>query len=400
MLYRRNRTLQRLAQATAIVGALAFSSSAHAQNHSSSSLLVKVISGVNIADIAANYNVSVSGGVPDLSIYRITAPNAAAASVVAKILSYDQRVTFSQGDSGVQISEITAAPFQLAFDDGFDAGGYVNQGAYAQVDQGNINVLPSYRRSIVAVLDTGVNANHPALAGKLLPGANFVEPGTAPSDVPDGANNNALGHGTMVTGIVTAVSPNSVVLPVKVLNSDGVGTILNVISGIHYAVRHGADVINMSFGTAQYSPALETALEEAANNGVVLVAAAGNASSNAPTYPAASNVVIGVGAVNADNTLASFSNYGVDVSVVAPGVGIYSTYYTGGYASWSGTSFAAPFVSGEAGELAARHPFWNSYFLGWLIVGTSDSVDSLNQGYAGQLGTGIIDIQEALHPDF
>jgi thermitase len=205
----------------------------------------------------------------------------------------------------------------------------------------------------IAILDTGVDLYHPDLMYKNLPGWDFVNNDSIPQD--------DNGHGTHVAGIAAASSNNGIgvagvnwganILPVKVLNSSGGGTYANVAAGITWATDHGAQVINLSLGGSFPSLVLENAVNYAYDRGVILVAATGNAGVGSVLYPAAYPPVIAVAATDSTNTRASFSNYGPQVDVAAPGASIYSAFPGGGYGYRSGTSMAAPHVSGLAAIL-------------------------------------------------
>lgn len=244
---------------------------------------------------------------------------------------------------------------------------------------------------IVAVIDTGVDVNHPVLAAVLLPGYDFtrnqpgasewldvsgLESGYTDTDtqdqhpgyvqqstaavldqstaaVLDGKDYTAFGHGTMTSGLIHLVAPRAKILPLKAFSSDGTGNLSNIIAALYYAVQHHANVVNMSFDLTSSSPALTHAVVYANKAGVVLVAAAGNESTNAPVYPAAMNsYVVGIASTTNWDSRSSFSNYGpVDVHIAAPGENIVSTFPGGTYASASGTSFSAPIVAGTVSLL-------------------------------------------------
>ena len=203
----------------------------------------------------------------------------------------------------------------------------------------------------IAIIDTGVMSSQADLNGYVQTGYNFV------SDNTDTNDDN--GHGTHVAGIVSASTNNSTgvasigfkgsLLPVKVLDSTGAGTYGDVASGIIFATDKGAKIINMSLGGSSSSRTLEDAVKYALSRGVVVVAAAGNNGNDTAVYPAAYSGVIAVTASTQDDNLASFSSYGNHVYISAPGVGIISTYNSGGYATLSGTSMAAPEVAGLIG---------------------------------------------------
>lgn len=201
---------------------------------------------------------------------------------------------------------------------------------------------------VIAVVDTGVDNNHSDLSGLVLQGYNAI----------DGSNNSTddHGHGTHVAGIASAQTDNgngvasvsfqSQVLPVKVLNKDGVGTYGDVSEGITYSADNGARIINLSLGGSSDSETLKRAVNYALSKGSLLVAAAGNDGNDAPVYPAAYKGVLAVSASDSNDNLASFSSYGNNIFVSSPGVSVISSVPGGSYASWSGTSMAAPHLAG------------------------------------------------------
>jgi len=225
---------------------------------------------------------------------------------------------------------------------------------------------------IVAIVDTGVDYNHPDLAGNVdrANGYNFV------SDTSDALDDG--GHGTHVAGIIGAVGNNTegiaginwdvTILPIKFLDSSGSGSTSDGIKGIEWAVSHGARVINCSWGGGGYSLALKNAIIAAGKAGVLVVASAGNSGRDTdanPSYPGSFNLsnMISVAATDSSGRLASFSNFGeTTVKIGAPGVSILSTYRGSTYRSISGTSMAAPMVTGVAAmvlsqELDATYQF-------------------------------------------
>lgn len=210
--------------------------------------------------------------------------------------------------------------------------------------------------TVIAVVDTGVDATHEDLTGRVLAGYDFVNGDANPAD--------DNWHGTAVAGTAAARGNNGIgivgaawnasVLPVKVLNAKGQGDDADVAAGITYAADHGADIINLSLGGVDESPALLSAIEYAVSHGSVVVAAAGNAGSDAPHYPAAYapqvDGLLAVGATDDWGVLTEFSSWGDWVSVAAPGLQIVVPYL-GGYGLADGTSFSAPLVSGVAALL-------------------------------------------------
>ena len=224
-----------------------------------------------------------------------------------------------------------------------------------------INALAAWDTSMggfgpVAIIDTGISSAQIDINGSVLDGYNFVSKNTNAND--------DNGHGTHVAGIVSASTNNGTgvasigfkgtLLPVKVLDSTGAGTYADISSGVIYATDRGAKIVNLSLGGPSYSRTLGDAIAYATNHGVVVVAAAGNNGNNSAVYPADYPGVIAVSATNQNDGLAPFSSYGSHVYVSAPGVSIISTYNSGGYATLSGTSMAAPMVSGLIGLALSR----------------------------------------------
>jgi thermitase len=229
---------------------------------------------------------------------------------------------------------------------------------------------------VIAVLDTGIDMDNAEFTGKLVSGRDFIDGDTNP-DTDPGPDAEGAHHGTSVAGIIAANSNNSLlmagtcwsckIMPVRVLNDEGVGNTETVSNGINWAVDRGAKVINLSLVGTQNST-IATAVKRAFDSGVVVVAAAGNSNLNLNTSPmspisddGAKNMVLGVGSINSSNAKSSFSNYGHAVDVSAPGEGIVSIKYVGnGYTSthgtFQGTSYSTPIVSGIVGLLRTQFP--------------------------------------------
>jgi subtilisin len=209
----------------------------------------------------------------------------------------------------------------------------------------------------VAVVDTGIDCTHPDLQCDFSAGTDIVDPGSDPMDDNE--------HGTHVAGTIAGrgnvggvlgVAPKATLMPVKVLDKDGAGSLSDIVRGIAWAADHGANVINMSLGGPSGSAALERAVKHALSKGVVVVAAAGNSGPDPDTvgFPAGAPGVIAVAASDSSDGVASFSSRGSAVAFIAPGVQILSTVPGGGYARLSGTSMASPHVAGLAALAVER----------------------------------------------
>lgn len=269
-------------------------------------------------------------------------------------------------------------------------------------------------RTIVAVIDTGVDYTHPDLASNMwrnsgeIPGNGIDDDGNGYVDDIygwDWANNdnNPMddnGHGTHVAGIIGALGNNGVgvagvawnvqIMALKFLSSNGMGQLSHAIRALNYAVAMGAHVSNNSYSGGGYFQAFADAIAAAGRAGHIFVASAGNSALNndvSPTYPASYNLdnIIAVAATDRNDRLASFSNFGPrTVDIAAPGVQIYSTYRGGGYASMSGTSMAAPFVTGAVALLRDLHPTWSYQQIIQRILTTADPLPTL----AGKMVSG------------
>jgi subtilisin family serine protease len=379
---------------------------------------VSVTPGTDLVALARDYMAMVEGSVPEENLIRLKLPKTGGDLLLTKLRA-DPRVIFAETDDAFAAPEsdgmMAGDPIHVPFDyigiqdvaysemsmdyasaSGVPTASGGNQAAYRQVNLGTVLQTTRGAGVIVAVLDTGVDASHPSLKGHLMTGFNTFAPETVPSDIADGTGNQVVGHGTMVAGIIARLAPNATILPIRVLDGDGSGSVLKTVAGVRYAVGHGARVLNLSLGGILRSAALEQAIQEAQAAGCVVVAAAGNAASTTPQYPAAYKDVLNVAALDAQNRKASFSNYGSSISLGAPGIGIYSTYVGGGYAAWSGTSFAAPFVSAAAALTLSAHPDWSGPKVGQRLWQTAESINAINKSLGGQLGKGVLDISRSV----
>jgi len=359
-------------------------------------VLVRVKPRVDINAVADDYGTFVEDRVPDTRIYSLNVPAGTTEEEFSRRLRGDLRLAWAEPDTYVLSPEAKGQQFHFAFDAGSDPGAYVNQYAYQQVNLGITPSLATGAGVIVAVIDTGATFSHPDLIGRYLPGYNVMQPDAPPLDLADGTVNNAVGHGTMIAGLIARLAPDAKIMPIRVLNGDGVGTMLDVAKGVHYAVRNGARVLNMSFGSSTRSKALDNAMDEAQRAGVVMVASAGNDGADQRQQPTSKKGCLVVASVEEDNKKSDFSNFGSFVRVVAPGNGIRSTYWTGGYANWSGTSFSVPFVAAEAALIFSANPKLKGRVVQELIRETARSVDAVNPAYRSRLGKGIIDIEAAV----
>jgi subtilisin family serine protease len=233
---------------------------------------------------------------------------------------------------------------------------------------------------VVAVLDTGVDASQPDLQGAFVPGYDFVNNDADPSD--------DQGHGTAMAGILaaragnglggTGFCPRCTIMPVKVVGADGMATEADVAPGITWAVDHGANIINMSFG-GTYSATIADAISYATGRGALVVAAAGNNGNSSPFYPAADAGVLAVAGTQPNDELYTWSNHGNWVPLAAPGCDL-ATGRGGDYGEVCGTSASAPVVSGLAALAMSFSPTSSADAVTQSIVSGAHAVAGVGAG--------------------
>ncbi len=254
----------------------------------------------------------------------------------------------------------------------------------------------------VAVIDTGVDPSHPALVGRLAgPGYDFVRGSSGGYDARnfadddgDGLIDEGYGHGTHVAGTITLIDPDALILPYRVLDSDGVGTAYDVAEAILAAENDGADVINLSLGLSEFSASVAAAIDSL-DDDIAIVASAGNSGGFGVGQPARIDRVIAVAAVDPRGVRPAFASFGPEVDLVAPGVDIYGPMPEGQWATWSGSSMAAAVVSGAISRLHSWRMNEDPEEVADALVDTAQSVDTVNPGLAGFLGTGLLRIVPA-----
>ncbi len=209
------------------------------------------------------------------------------------------------------------------------------------LNQDIINKNISLSTTVVAVIDTGVDPNHPFLEDRVIP----TKINTSTSGIRNDSTDDA-GHGTQVAGVIADCTLDNVYIkPYKVLDKHGNGTTISVAAGINCAIRDEVDVINISVGFEENSEFLRDAILNAEQNDITVVSSAGNDGTDTLFYPASYSSVLKISAINEKNVIANFSTYGADVDFSAPGVDIITTSLFNKYTKVSGTSFSSPFVS-------------------------------------------------------
>ncbi len=335
---------------------------------------------------------------PEMGIYRLRS-NAEAGQALLR-LRHSPLVAYAEPNGAVQLARQPNDPDFASRQWALSA---INAPAAWDVVTGSSDIT-------IAIIDTGIDLNHPDLRTKLVTGTTFVKGTTSAQD--------DHGHGTHVAGIATASTNNGIgmagvswgalLMPVKVLDSAGSGTYAELINGIYYAASHGAKIINMSLMSTSYSQAVQDAIDYAYGQGALLIAAAGNCGQggtgcggmNPIVYPAANSHVLSVAATDDQDRRAVFSTYNAFVAIAAPGVGIYSTNWQNGVSTYywmSGTSQASPHVAGLAALIWSGRPWLRNSDIEAVLKNTVKDANVVEfPGYDVYMGWGRIDAQRAV----
>lgn len=389
-----NRTLTALVATSALLSIVI--SNTNAQGIDGDDVIIKLKPSVLLSKVLADHHTTLDDHVTGSDIYAIRIPQGLSLIQFIAELKADNRIIYAEDNVIIQNPEFDGKQMHFAFDAGPNPGSYNNNSVYAQINLSNSWKYSTGVGGTVAVLDTGGTPNHPVLKGRYIDGFNAINSRQKPLDIANGVTNAAVGHGTMIAGIIARIAPNAKIMPVKVLNADGVGRLIDVIQGLNFAISHGAKVINMSFGSSTNSEALQEAMDYAENAKVVIVASAGNDGANLRQYPACLGSVLAVTSVEQNNKKSDYANFGNFIFAAAPGTGIRSTYWNGGYATWSGTSFSTPFVTGQAALILSNNLTAQADKVAETIKETAKSLDKSNPNYLGKLGSGLIDIYKSV----
>lgn len=413
-------SLEDRVQPAAFVGPLA----ANHDVYDTTSVLVKFVTSVNPSGFlpAGALIRKQMPLVPNL--YQVNVPAGKSFADTITALKANKHVVYAQPDYRLSSN-------QLPNDTGFTSEwGMYNTGQTGGTLSADIKAPAAWDistgsgKTIVAVIDSGVDYNHPDLKANMWVNAG-ESPGNGIDDDKDGfiddlngynfvgSNGNPMddnSHGTHVAGTIGAVGNNGIgvrgvnwtvqIMALKFLDSTGSGSTSNAINALNFAVSHGAKISNNSWGgSGSFNQALSDAITNAQNAGHIFVAAAGNSSANndsTPTYPASftQDNIIAVAATDKNDSLASYSNYGsTSVDIAAPGSSIYSTLPNNSYGLMSGTSMAAPHVTGAVALLWDAHPSWTYKQVINQILGNTDLLASLS----GKVATGgRLNIQKAM----
>ncbi|HPM38667.1 MAG TPA: S8 family serine peptidase [candidate division Zixibacteria bacterium] len=291
------------------------------------------------------------------------------------------------------VSPLQSVQGSFPFSDADNVGSYPEQEAALRLRLSQAHALATGAGVKVAVVDGGVNFAHPVLAGAAVSGWDYVDGDADAFDEPGGRNS---GHGTFVAGVVHLTAPGAQIIAYRVADTSGRSNGDRVAEAILRAIDDGCRVVNLSLVMTNVHEVLRNTLAYARSRDVLVVAAAGNERLEVPTYPASDPNVVAVAAVDTLDRLAEFSRYGNHIDLCAPGEWIYAPYFDM-YAWWSGTSFAAPFVAGQAAlkvSQAGGALDWRS--LHASLIATAENIYPANPGFFGKLGAGLANPLQAL----
>jgi subtilisin family serine protease len=409
-----------------LVGILAlFPATAHS---ATVPVVVKIQPATNLSLITNLLGGTVIDSIPEANTYLLKVPSLPVLNSTLRLLGVD----WIEMDRSVSLP---VNPRLSLLNVPWNAGSdwYKNQPALQLIHVRDAMPYSTGRGILIADINSGVDLGHPALAGHMAAGYDFVA--KRPADVvglnddqstagfldddqstagfldddqstagfldenaisllagTNLLNSGAADHGTFCAGILAAVAPDASIMPLRVFNDNGNTDLFTLAKAIRYARRNGAQVLNMSFGTLTDAKVLRDAIEYAKAGNVLLVASAGNNNTSAPQYPAAYPGVLAVAATDELDVKSSFSNYGSYVFVDAPGSHIISAVPGYGYSIANGTSFSAPMVAGMGALLRSLSYSDTSA----KIAKGTVSIDTRNPKYSGQLGYGRVDVLKAV----
>jgi subtilisin family serine protease len=394
-------------------------------------VIVQISPLANINNIAAALGASIVDSIPGANTYLLNVgviqPNF---SILASLLG----IQSAELDNGVSIPNfallglvrLPATPV---------ADWYKNQPSWRLIEADKAQAYSRGNGVIVADINARVDTSHPALAGHFTGGYDFIA--TRPGGYPIPLNqsetnyleqsetnyleqsetnyleqfggvlqpinlltvNPAYSHGTLCAGVIAAIAPGSMIMPIRAFDDNGQTDLFTLAKAVRWAADQRVQVINMSFGTRTNSRVLGAAITYARSNGIVLVGSVGNDNSTTVQYPSGYQGVMGIAATTVTDKKASFSNYGSQVDVDAPGVNIISAYPGGYYSIVSGTSFSAPAVAATAALVLSYSPSLGATGTASAITAGAVNIDYNNPNYANQLGHGRIDVLRAVKPN-
>lgn len=342
-------------------------------------------SSIKAQNFSAKYETKIKNIIPKINVMVVEIPESKSSQNFLQTLRSDKDVLFAEPDVKIELDEFNDPMIK----DQYALKKVDALGAW-EINQGNSD-------TVIAIVDSGVDLEHPDLKAKLLDGYNAVNPGTPPKD--------DVRHGTHVAGIAAAIGDNGIgvsglapkckILPVKVLGN-GTGSIATISDGLIWAADHGADVVNMSLGTYTEEKTLGEAVKYALGKNVVCVATMGNDNMEKRRFPAGFPGMIAIGSTDENDKKSSFSNFGDWITVSAPGTAILSTLPTpSSYGKMSGTSMAAPLVTGLVGLMRSQSKNLSPADASKILKQSADDLG--DSGFDKYFGAGRVNAGKALN---
>ncbi len=360
-------------------------------------IICKMQAGYSIDLINAAYGTTVRNHQPETDCYLLVTQPGQDADSLAEIINGRPDVVYCRPNYYLAAPE----PFQRTqpFLDVSCVGDISLQSAAVQLRLPEAHLITQGEGIRIAIIDGGVNLTHPlfdASPENLVSRWDYIDNDSIANDEAGGISS---GHGTSVAGILKLVAPASQLYIYRALDTTGLGDGYNIANAVLKAVEDSCKVINLSLGMIGVHDALDDALKYAKSRNIMIVASAGNDSTDNNLifpFPAEKMYCLAVAAVDSLNHKADFSNYGDKVDICSPGTGIYAPYLDTLYAWWDGTSFSAPFVSGLAALLYSMDSSLTWDNADSTILKSAVNIDSINPGYEGMLGYGALNIIAAL----
>lgn len=355
-------------------------------------VVVKLNRGVAASDLFSDEGiVRVAGSMVHSTAVLLELTSGTDVDSAAAALNASESVEFAHPN--YLINRLHPVQGSYPFSDAKLIGDYAGQQAAATLRLPEAHLVATGAGVKIGVLDVGIDFDHPLLASVATSGHDFVDGDEYSFDEAGGLHS---GHGTFVAGVLHRVAPDAEITAYRIADAAGYGHGFGLALAIERAVDDGCKIINLSVVLLSRHLAVRDAIDYAASQGVLIVAAAGNQQTDVPLYPAAEEAAMAVVALDESNVRADFSTFGAHVSVSAPGTDIYSSYIDTGYAWWSGTSFSAPLVAGTAALLAQLQPQASAALLSGAIELSAIDIDDVNPANAGDLGAGLLNPIAAL----
>lgn len=311
-------------------------------------LIVKLAPGADIDSLVERYRLHLRASI-DSNWYLLGSTD----DQIVQRLSTDPEVVLVEQNATLQFESLRQ-PVNFPGDEvtivGFDKKRFQQQPLADLLELDSVHGYSRGKGIKVAVIDTGIDLDHPALTGRItLDGYDFLDGDRVPMDEVGGSN---YGHGTFISALILLIAPEAKIMPLRVMAPDGTGTAFHLAQAIRYAADHGAHVINLSLGADETMDVVKEAISYAIAKDCIITAAAGNSNSDAANvYPASDDQVLAVAATDHSDQKAYFSNFGGVVDLSATGTDLVSAFPGGLYARWGGTSFATAVVTAESALL-------------------------------------------------